>query len=269
MPHDEYMDLLVCKELLLHGKLPHSSLHTRLAINNFTYTLIPLKEKACERIATMLHNKWILASPVASTLERHSIYEIAQPPPFQFIVTRGIRDGQCQIQCLIQLKRNLLMCIFNWEGKLKRRDNFRIGHSSSRSGTTNEEVVNNDLPGINTVIGFFKDCNRGCFNNELVYGNSERLPTVPGCFITSEDRGSIAKGSIDEGNFRDRHNRNTIKANSANISANPERFKEINNKWRKALIVRLTGNISAQLVKGWRTNWWKITSPPHNNWHYV
>jgi hypothetical protein len=102
---DEYMDFLVCKELLLRGNLPHSSLHACPAINNLTSTLIPLEVKACERISAMLHNKRMLAVPAASTLERHSIYEIARPPPFQFIATRGIRDGQRPIQCLIQLKQ--------------------------------------------------------------------------------------------------------------------------------------------------------------------
>jgi hypothetical protein len=71
------MDFLACKELLLHGNLPQSSLHAHPAINNFTSTLIPLEVMACERISAMLHNKQMLAVPAASTLERHSIYEIA------------------------------------------------------------------------------------------------------------------------------------------------------------------------------------------------
>jgi hypothetical protein len=48
------------------------------------------------------------------------------------------------------------MWIFNWEGKLKRRGSLRIGHSSSRSGTTNEEAVNNDLQGSTQLLDFSK-----------------------------------------------------------------------------------------------------------------
>jgi hypothetical protein len=75
-------------------------------------------------------------------------------------------------------------------------------------------------------LDFFKDCNRGCFNDDLVYDNNERLPTVPGCFITSEDRGSIAKGSIDKGNYRDKHNRRKSKPTTPTLAPTPNKSKK-------------------------------------------
>jgi hypothetical protein len=77
-PQDENMDFLVCKELLLHGNLSHSSLHARPVANNITSTLILLEVKNCERISAMLHSKRMFAVPTASTLERHSIYDFSR-----------------------------------------------------------------------------------------------------------------------------------------------------------------------------------------------